>query len=76
MDFKLIKYNLLNGWNLIRSIRLAVGAFIIIEGVRTEMWMILGIGVLFSLLALLNMGGCVAGNCAVPPKENTSSQKE
>ncbi|MDG4950178.1 hypothetical protein NLM59_04520 [Weeksellaceae bacterium KMM 9724] len=53
-----------------------MGTFIIIEGVRTEMWMIFGIGVLFSLLALLNMGGCAAGNCAVPPKENTSSQKE
>lgn len=39
MDFKLIKYNLLNGWNLFRFIRLAVGAFIIFEGVRTEMWM-------------------------------------
>ena len=76
MDYKLIKYNLLNGWNLFRFIRLAVGAFIIFEGVRTDMWMLFGIGVLFSFLALLNMGGCTAGNCAVLPKENTSSQKE
>lgn len=76
MDYKLIQHNLFNGWNIFRLIRLAVGAFIIFEGIRTEMWMILGIGILFSLLALLNMGACATGNCAVPPKENTSSQKE
>ena len=38
MDYKLIQHNLFNDWNVFRLIRLAVGAFIIFEGIRTEMW--------------------------------------
>ena len=75
MDYKLIQHNLFNGWNIFRLIRLAVGAFIIFEGIRTEMWMIFGIGVVFSLLALLNMGTCATGNCAIPPRDDMKSQK-
>ena len=76
MDYNLIRYNILHNWTLFRFIRLALGIFIIVEGIRTEMWMMLGLGVLFSFLPLLNMGGCATGNCAVPNKEKIDSTEE
>lgn len=76
MNYNLIRHNIFNNWTLFRFIRLALGIFIIVEGIRSEMWMMMGLGVLFSLLPLLNMGGCSTGNCAVPTNEKIDSSEE
>jgi len=73
MNFTLILHNIRNNWNLFRLIRLGVGILIIVEGFRTEMWMLFGLGLLFSLLPLLNLGSCSTGNCAVPPKKTAKT---
>lgn len=59
----------LSQWSVMRILRLVMGIIIIIQGVKSEMWLIAGLGVLFTILPLLNMGCSVNGSCQVPPRE-------
>lgn len=60
----------LSQWNVMRVLRLVMGILIIIQGVKAGMWLIAGLGVLFTILPLMNIGGCsVNGSCQVPPRE-------
>lgn len=52
-----------------RVLRLAMGIFIIIQGLLTNQWLIAGLGGLFSLISLMNMGFCGTSGC------NTFSSK-
>lgn len=69
-------HNILNNWNLFRLIRLGVGLLILVEGVKTGVWAIAGFGLLFSILPLLHIGCCAAGNCAVPSRRSTQAATE
>ncbi len=66
-------HNILYNWNLMRIIRLGLGIFIIVEGIRTKMWILIGLGMLFSIMPLLNIGCCATGNCSVSPKKKKDS---
>ncbi|MDX1364203.1 hypothetical protein [Arenibacter latericius] len=69
--------NIRNNWNLFRFIRLAIGLYLLIDGVRTGMWMLIAIGVAFTVMPLLNIGCCATGNCSVSPtNENRSNSEE
>ncbi|MGB7527664.1 hypothetical protein [Sphingobacterium cellulitidis] len=59
----------LSQWSVMRILRLVMGIVIIIQGVKSEMWLIAGLGVLFTILPLLNMGCSANGSCQVPPRE-------
>ncbi|WP_218962222.1 hypothetical protein [Sphingobacterium sp. 1.A.4] len=47
-----------------------MGILIVIQGVKAEQWLIAGIGVLFSILPLFNMGCGVNGTCDIPNRKN------
>lgn len=68
--------NIRSNWNLFRFIRLAIGMYILIDGIRTGMWMLIALGILFSIMPLLNIGCCATGNCAISPKEQDSSNAD
>lgn len=55
---------MLKNWNLMRVVRLAFGIYIIIQGLELNQWLFVGLGVLFSLMPLLNIGCCSTGNCS------------
>lgn len=55
---------MLKNWNLMRVVRLAFGIYIIIQGLELNQWLFVGLGVLFSLMPLLNIGYCSTGNCS------------
>lgn len=70
--WNIIIYN----WNLSRILRLGLGIFIMVEGIQTDMWMLIALGALFSLMPLLNIGCCATGNCNVARPKDMSSQGE
>lgn len=49
-----------------RVLRLALGIFIIVQGVQTKEWLFVALGGLFSLMPLLNMSYCGASGCHTP----------
>jgi len=55
--------NYLSNWNLMRVIRLALGIIIIMQGVDAQQWMLVGLGGLFTLMPLLNVGCCGITAC-------------
>lgn len=58
--------NYLRNWNFIRVLRLALGIYIIAQGVIENQWMFVALGALFSLMPLLNIGYCSASGCNTP----------
>ena len=67
--------NYLRNWNLIRFVRLALGIAVIIQGVQANEWMFVGLGVMFSLMPIFNLG-CSSGNCNVPNRRYTKSDDD
>ncbi len=63
--------NYLRNWNFMRVLRLALGIYIIVQGVIENQWMFVILGGLFSLMPLINMGCCGTSGCNTPtPKSN------
>lgn len=65
----------LRNWDLMRMLRLAVGIFIVVQGITTRDWMITLLGGLFSLMPLLNIG-CCGGAAACSNKPVSRSNKK
>ena len=61
-----MKQTLLTNWNLMRLARLVLGIAMVVEGIRAGIWMLAGLGALFSLMALLRIGCCAGPACAAP----------
>ncbi|MFD1166257.1 hypothetical protein ACFQ2C_11625 [Sphingobacterium daejeonense] len=55
-------------WNIMRVLGLIMGVVIIVQGVKAEMWLIVALGILFSIRPLFNMGCSADGSCQVQPK--------
>lgn len=53
-------------WDFIRVLRLALGIFIISQGIVARDWTFIALGGLFSLMPLLNVGCCSASGCNTP----------
>lgn len=66
-----MKNTILTNWHLFRFIRLAIGLYLLIDGIRTEMWMLIGLGALFTIMPLLNKGCCAASSCNVKTKNSS-----
>lgn len=61
----------LNNWNFMRVLRLALGIFVIVQGIMAKEWLLVGFGGLFSLMPLMNIGCCGVSGCSTPaPKSN------
>lgn len=61
-----MKNSILSGWNFMRVVRLALGIFIMVQGIVTKEWTFALPGGLFSLMPLFNIGCCGASGCNVP----------
>lgn len=55
--------NVLKNWDAMRLLRLALGVFIIVQGVMDKQWMFVFMGGLFTLMPIFNVGCCSAGSC-------------
>lgn len=58
-----MKNRIIGRWNLMRLIRLALGIFIVIQGIVTHEWIFAIMGGLFALMPLFNIGCCGAAGC-------------
>ncbi len=63
--------NWLSHWNTMRIIRFAMGLFIVFQGIELNNWLFIVLGVLFALLAVLNLSTCTSGSC----RTNFSNKK-
>lgn len=57
-----------------RIARLALAIVVIVEGVQTNMWMLVALGVFFSIMPLLNVGCCSTAGCGASLKSSTKSK--
>lgn len=71
-----MKDRLFASWNFTRLLRLALGIFIIFQGVHSRDWLFVAIGGVFTLLPLMNIGGCGVAGCAVPPSNTKNDSTE
>lgn len=62
--------NYLRSWDFMRLLRLALGIFVIIQGIETQQWLIALMGALFSLMPLLNIGCCGVSGCNIPVRNS------
>lgn len=67
--------NYLKNWNMMRVLRLALGIFIIVQGIMAKEWLLAGLGGLFSLMPLMNIGCCGVSGCSTPVSR-TRKKKE
>lgn len=67
---------LVNDWNIMRVIRLALGVLVIIQSISEKNYMLTVAGGLFAFLALINVGCCGTNGCAVNPRVNKSDLKK
>ena len=67
---------MLKNWNFMRFLRLAMGIFIIAQGVVLHQWMYVIFGVFFSAMPILNIGCCANNNCNTNTKLNKKDKKE
>ncbi|MBS1628760.1 MAG: hypothetical protein JST27_01765 [Bacteroidetes bacterium] len=66
-----MKYRILQGWHLMRFLRLAAGLAIVAQGIYTHDWIFIILGGLFSLLPLFNVGCCGTAGCrSCPPRSS------
>ncbi len=62
--FETIKYNLLNNWNIVRAIRLAISIFIVVQAIQLHDVLFGLFGCFFLYQALTNTGCCATAGCA------------
>ena len=61
----------LKTWDLMRVLRLALGIFIIVQGISAKEWLFVALGGLFSLMPLLNIGCCGVSGCNTPVSKSS-----
>lgn len=68
--------NYLRNWSIMRVLKLALGIFVIVQGLVQQEWMLIGLGGLFSLMLLMNIGCCGASGCNRPIVKSDKKQKK
>ncbi len=68
--------NYFRKWNFMRLLRLALGVFIVFQGIESEMWFFVFAGGFYALMALLNLGCCGTSGCAPTRYKNTQQIEE
>lgn len=66
----------LRNWNFMRLLRLALGIFIIVQGIQTRMWLFVFVGAIYAMMPLLNVGCCGTSGCAPRSYKNNKSTNE
>ncbi|MBC5841786.1 hypothetical protein H8R23_10250 [Flavobacterium sp. F-380] len=60
---------LFTNWNFMRAIRLILGVYIIIQSFQTQQYLMIILGVVFTVMALFSVGCCGNNACAIPSKK-------
>ncbi len=68
--------NIFKNWNFVRILRLAMGIFLVVEAVKSGMWLLVFVGVVFIAMPLLNIGCCATGDCSVPTRKSKNNRDE
>ncbi len=68
--------NIVKNWNLVRVLRLVMGIFLVIEAIKSGMWILVAVGAVFVVMPLLNTGCCATGNCSVPTRNSKNTDDE
>ena len=68
--------NYLEGWNVMRLLRLILGLIIIVQGIRGNDWSFILLGSLFSLMPIFNVGCCGASGCNTSYVKTNKNIKE
>lgn len=68
--------NYLKNWDIMRVLRLALGIFFIVQGIMTAEWLLVGLGSLFSLMPLMNIGCCGVSGCNTPIRKSNEKIKD
>lgn len=58
---------ILQGWNFMRIVRLVLGIIIMVQGITEREPVTIILGLLFSGMAVANIGCCGTNGCAVNP---------
>lgn len=59
--------NYLKKWNIMRILRLTIGVIIVVQGFISKEWLLMGLGIFFSILPIVNVGSCSTSSaCSVP----------
>lgn len=69
-----LKYRLINGWTLMRFVRLGLATLVIIQAIMNSEMLFASLGGILLFQALFNYGCCGASGCYVDqhPKETNS----
>lgn len=66
----------LKTWDFMRVLRLAMGIFIIVQGISAKERLFVGAGVLFLLMPILNIGCCGASGCNTPVSKSSKKAED
>ena len=68
---------LLQGWNFMRILRLALGIIIATQGIVAGETLTVILGLLFATMSIVNIGCCGTNGCAVNPgRSNKNKTKD
>jgi hypothetical protein len=70
------KETILQNWNFMRWLRLALGIYIAVQAVETLSIFSGVVAAFFIFQAITNTGCCGSNGCAVPAKKNNSDKTE
>lgn len=71
-----MKQVILSNWNFMRFFRLIIGIAILVQSVIVKDMLFGLAGLLFSSMALFNIGCCGIGGCYANPKINSETKKD
>lgn len=71
MDMK----SFIRKWDIMRVLRLALGIFIIVQGIQMKEWLFVTLGAMFTLMPLLNIGCCATG-CNTTTRRNSNETED
>jgi len=74
--FASMKKILLSNWNLIRVLRLGIGIAILVQAIVEKDVLFAIAGLLFSGMAVFNIGCCGAGGCNVLNSKTSEIEKD
>ena len=66
---------ILQGWNFMRLLRLALGSAVLMQGIISKEPMTVVLGAMFGGMALANIGCCGTNGCAFTPGSTNKAKK-
>ena len=71
-----MKQIILNNWNFMRFVRLALGIGLIVQSTLAANWTMGILGLLFTAMPVFNIGCCGTAGCTTPVKKSSETPKD